>query len=314
MNGNSMKRISVGIVIVALFAFTTLWLLAQTQRGQQPMSNQPQLRNQTFPSAVGNSSGASIGTLAGQSHSITQVAATPNVISTNATASVTVSAVIADPTVIPNSVNLLRLNGGGNQPPILGQLHGDQNGNYSIQVAFDEATAGQISLQISAAFRGDLKRTLSNIITVGVNTQGVVLSIPPQFQIDGNALTLGGPVSLTNFGAQYQQGGIVPPGGAELDFPSIPLPTTTLDTLIAYELAGATITSSSTVSVDGVPCRAMSYTDSYGGGLTYNNVAVYCPHGGLLYKMYLSDRSGDSMGGQFLDSFQQILSSIQFAE
>src|SRR5271157_5887150 len=106
------------------------------------------------------------------SPSITQVVATPNVISTGATASVTVSAVISDPTVIPNSVNLLRLNGSGKQPTILGQLHGDQHGNYSIQATFDEATTGQIQLQISAAFRGVLIR--STIVPVSVNVSGVV--------------------------------------------------------------------------------------------------------------------------------------------
>lgn len=144
--------------------------------------------------------------------------------------------------------------------------------------------------------------------------KGLVLDTPQNFQIDTQTLALGGPVSLDNFGHHYQQGGFVPPGGAAIDITDIPLPKPPLNNLIANELQGATITSTSNISVSGGACTEEFYTDSYGPSLTYKNIAVYCPHGKLLYKLYLSYRAGDDLESQFLTSFQQVLNTIQFTQ
>src|SRR6266851_4624494 len=150
--------------------------------------------------------------------------------------------------------------------------------------------------------------TLPQTLKVSLNVvqRGMILTVPSTFQIDSQALSLGGPVSLTNFAGQYQEGGIVPPGGAEIDIPNIPFPTMPLSVFIANELQGATITSTHNISVSGSSCTEESYTDSYGPTLTYSNIAVYCSHGGLLYKLYLSYRVGDALETEFLTSFQQI--------
>jgi hypothetical protein len=87
----------------------------------------------------------------------------------------TITVAIDDPSVIPSSVNLLRLNPGG-QPTILGQLHDDgKNGDlvardkiYTIQTTFSETALGQFQLQISAAFKGVLTRTLLTLPRVFV--------------------------------------------------------------------------------------------------------------------------------------------------
>jgi hypothetical protein len=97
----------------------------------------------------------------------------------NTSAVVTVSVSIADPSLIQDSVNLIRL--GGAQPIILGQLHDDgQNGDavagdhtYTAQITFNESNIGQIQLQVSAAFRGLLQR--------------VRLTLPPLFVQPPNA-------------------------------------------------------------------------------------------------------------------------------
>jgi hypothetical protein len=116
------------------------------------------------------------------------VAAAPSTIASRQPTTVTITAVITDPTVLPTGVNLLRIGPGGTST-ILGQLHDDgTNGDaaagdqtYTLQVTFNEAAAGQIQLQVSAAFKGVLKRVLSNTIpiTVSADTPTITASVSP---------------------------------------------------------------------------------------------------------------------------------------
>jgi hypothetical protein len=101
---------------------------------------------------------------------------TPAIIAVNTPTTVTITVQITDPTVLPNGVNLLRLGATGTQPKILGVMNNDgMNGDavandtvYSLQVSFKEPTTGQIQLQVSAAFRGQLKRILTGVATIQV--------------------------------------------------------------------------------------------------------------------------------------------------
>lgn len=84
---------------------------------------------------------------------------------------------IVDPTVIPASVNLLSISANGTTT-IAGQLNDSgQNGDaiagdgvYTIQLPVTQPVAGQMQFQASAAFRGQLKRVLSAIISVPVTS------------------------------------------------------------------------------------------------------------------------------------------------
>jgi hypothetical protein len=99
----------------------------------------------------------------------------PAIITVNAPTTVTVCVQI-NPAPLPGGVNLLRLGASGTQPTILGVLHDDGlNGDsvagdniYTLQVNFNEPTAGQIQLQVSAAFKGLLKRALTGPVIVPV--------------------------------------------------------------------------------------------------------------------------------------------------
>ena len=102
----------------------------------------------------------------------------------------------------------------------------------------------------------------------------------------------------------------MPAGGAEMDFVVVPLPGTSLTDFIASELQGTMSLSTSTTTVSGSHCTQESFTDSYGPTIIYGNIAIYCPQGKHLYKLYLSYREGDPMESQFVHSFQQVLSSI----
>ncbi len=103
-------------------------------------------------------------------------AATPSLVTVGTTTTVTVTIQILDPLLIPGSVNLLRLGPPDAQPIVLGALLDDgQNGDaasgdgvFTLQVPFSERAAGVIKLQVSAVFKGALKRSLSPITTLQI--------------------------------------------------------------------------------------------------------------------------------------------------
>jgi hypothetical protein len=120
--------------------------------------------------------------------------ATPNLITINTPASVTVTTEIVDSSVIPNGVNLLRLNTNGTWS-ILGVMHDDGiNGDitandktFSLRLNLNEATAGPIQVRVSAAFKGRLQRVLSSSGSISVwqvyqnNQLGFRLNLPATF-------------------------------------------------------------------------------------------------------------------------------------
>jgi hypothetical protein len=101
---------------------------------------------------------------------ISNVTVTPPIIVAGTSTLVTITAQITDPTIISGSVNLVRVNSNGTSA-ILGAAHDDgQNGDtlagdntYTIQLPFNETTSSIIQLQVSAAFRGLLKRIISPV-------------------------------------------------------------------------------------------------------------------------------------------------------
>ncbi len=110
---------------------------------------------------------------------------TPSIIIANTSTPVTVSVQITDPSLIPNSVNILLLNGTGTQPTILGGLPCNASGMCTAQFTFNQQAPGQIQLEASAAFRGLLRRVLSNTVMVGVwnavsdGVSGLTFDLPP---------------------------------------------------------------------------------------------------------------------------------------
>lgn len=89
--------------------------------------------------------------------------------------SVTVTAAIDAPTLIASSVNLLQLNADGTTK-VLGSMHDDGlNGDvhpgdqvFSFAVTFNSSAESQIQLQVSAAFKGILKRLKSPVVLFNI--------------------------------------------------------------------------------------------------------------------------------------------------
>jgi len=152
-----MKYILTSIVaIVVLLGIGGLWLYAKPQETQE-------LRPSAPAAAVTDTVGIP--------------SSTPSMIVAGTLTTVTVSVSIS-PAPLSNGVNLL-LVGSTTQPSILGVMNNAGNGIYTLQVPLLEAAAGQIQLQVSAAFPGQLRRVISQPIQIAV--WNVLTSTSSQF-------------------------------------------------------------------------------------------------------------------------------------
>lgn len=149
-------------------------------------------------------------------------------------------------------------------------------------------------------------------VLVTVTSNSVALTIPPSFHLDQHIAAVGGPISLNNFSDSYVHGGFVPPGGAAIDVITVALPQISITNYATNELQGAEIASINALNVASTQATEVFYTESFGASASYSNIAVYVPIGQKLYKIYLTYHTGDPLESQFLSSFQQLLSTIQF--
>ena len=143
-------------------------------------------------------------------------------------ATVTVTAVITDPSVIPNAVNLQRLDTAGRVVAVLGNLHDDgANGDaaandktFTLRITVLETITGPMTLRVSAAFRGTLLRVFSNLLVVDiVNPAASISSLSPNTGQAGQSVAVTITGSFTNFvagstkasfGSEISVGGSVP--------------------------------------------------------------------------------------------------------
>lgn len=111
---------------------------------------------------------------------ITLASADPAQILAGQASQVRISAVINDPSLIPGSVNLQRVESTSTNPTIVGKLQDDGlngdavagDGRYTIQIALNEPVAKRITYRISAAFKGQFQRLKSGDIFLDVAAGG----------------------------------------------------------------------------------------------------------------------------------------------
>jgi hypothetical protein len=174
-----MKALIITLGIVIVLGVGAFWLHAGPQSA--PPAPQTTILQATSSSPLQHQQGSTTQTAASSAvehplaitHTVGVATATPSLIAVGNSTQVTVTIQITDPALIPNSINLLLLGATGTQPTILGVMQSTGNGGYSLQHNFDEPAAGQIQLQVSAAFQGSLQRVLSNVVTVTVNAENV---------------------------------------------------------------------------------------------------------------------------------------------
>ncbi len=270
-----------------------------------------------------------------EAQTITSAAAAPRAIPANVTTAIKFTATV---TGRPLVVELTYLNGPAGHPIVVGQLRkkacrdhhddrdiGDRDGDrgdndddrdcrkgaangaakdvYTLSKQFN-LPVGQAQFQISApAAQGQV---LSPVLFV------LSLPTPAGFTIDALTIKHGGGLSFTNFEHnRYAHGGFPPLNGAVIHVATAPLPPPPLGNVIDLELRGTAITARSSLTVSGVSCTQVFYTDdlySPPGKVE----AIYCPSGKSLYKFFLTYYSDDPNENQYLSSFRQLLSSAKF--
>lgn len=237
------------------------------------------------------------------SHSIDSIIATPSEVPVGIATQVTVTAKITDPSLVSNTIRLLQIASDGTQIDI-GPLNSVGNNSYSIQVPVNELASGQTRFAVVASFQGSSARVTSRLVSV------ISLAVPSGFRADQDPLSMGGPLSIDNFGGAYGQGGVIPSGGAAIDATVMPLPSGPLkDYISGKELGGALIQGTSTATVSGISCQEVKYLDVYTPALSYDNDAVYCPSGASLYKFFLSYNDGDPNSSVYEAAFQRVVNS-----
>src|SRR4051812_27684157 len=119
---------------------------------------------------------------------------------------VTVTAIINDPSVLPDGVNLQRLDSSGRAVSVMGILHDDGlNGDtaagdhvFTLRATLFEQTPGPLTLRVSAAFRGSLTRALSSPMVVnitGATATGVTILSPADLAyLNTSPITVSGTV------------------------------------------------------------------------------------------------------------------------
>jgi hypothetical protein len=182
-----MKKILIPIIlVVVLLGAGGVFLYARSQQ-THPASQMANQQSQTQPSpqtkALATQPLAS-STPSTSTPTLGTPVVSPSIITVNTSTPVTVTVQIANPSPIPGSVNLLLLGATGTQPSIRGVMQNSGNGNYSLQSVFDPSSTGQLQVEVSAAFQGQIRRLVSNISAISVwqrfndPTTGIAFSLP----------------------------------------------------------------------------------------------------------------------------------------
>ena len=316
-----MKLLLPMLVLVAVIGFAALWLHASPHSTQAIPPAAP-ARQLPTPGSSPTASSSIARPLASTAHTVGTAAATPSVIPIGTSTQVTVTIPITDPAVIPNSVNLLRLGAPGNQPVILGQMQNASNGIYSIQPSFNESTAGQVQLQVSAAFQGSLQRVLSNTVTVNVwsvlidPSSGFTVQYPPSLYSTSNTagtfLLQSSPQGVSIGGVGPEDGSSATTNGfAVIIYPSQYTGNFDINTWLSMKDLLDEVDTETPIVVGGVPAYKITFKNVVGAARP--TVVVHNQH--YIYQIsYASTFTPGSPADQYgLSAFNAVLQSFTFS-
>jgi len=285
-----MKTLLLTLGLILVIAVGAVWL----QAAPQTQTSNPQ----AWPALPARSSAAA-------ATSTTPLVGTPTstptmiVVKTPTTVTVTVA---ITPLPILNGVNLLRVGATGTQSTILGVMHDDgKNGDavagdgiYTLQVPFNEQSAGQIQLQVSAAFQGRLQRVLSSVLSLGVwNFFTTSTSSLPASFIYPPTWTAISPPAAPDSGID-----VCPPGddlcSSGLTINAV---TGSLDTELADLTTGVQLDSQSTVTIHNLQWTVAITSDTDAG---QQSITALAQNGTLVY----------SVSGVYYPSLLPILNTV----
>ncbi len=219
-----------------------------------------------------------------QAGTIGTTTVTPNSTAAGLPVVVTVTSSITDPALIPESVNLQKLDASGRVLAVIGSLHDDGlNGDgtagdkvFSISTTVFENTPGVVRLRVSASFRGSLLRSFSPVMTVnitGTATGITILSPANGAYLNTAPVTVSGTVG--DPAAQVTVNGVTAPVSGGTFVATIPLnegPNTL--TAVATNSNGTTSTGSSQVTIDTTPPHVQIYSPANNGATSDATVTV----------------------------------------
>ncbi len=305
-----------GIGAVGLYAMPQAVPAGQRMAAQE-MSSTTAFQQGTSSAPIASSTSAAR-PLA--THTVGTATATPLMISEGTSTQVSVSVQITDPALIATSVNLLRLGATGTQPAILGVMKSSGNGMYTLQPTFNEATPGQIQLQVSAAFVGTLQRVLSNVVTVSAwgvltdATSGFTALYPPNlYNVPPGHFALQSSAGGVDIGGAPPPGGPVSATGYSIAITPVPYnvsSTFDINQYLSVEYSNSYIDTITSTTIGGAPGYVVTFTQEEGGGqplaIVYHNGYAYeISYDSTVYIDGFSDQQG-------LSDFNQILQHFTF--
>jgi hypothetical protein len=105
-------------------------------------------------------------------------------------------------------------------------------------------------------------------------------------------------------------GGIIPPGGVELDAVSSTV-YGNLDAIMQTQLVNAQDLTTSTITLSGAACARADYKDNYTATFILDDTALYCTRGNELWELYFSYNDGDPAASAHIAAFNSILASMK---
>ena len=132
------------------------------------------------------------------------------------------------------------------------------------------------------------------------------MRVPAGWKCNERLATAGGPISCTNSAEPYANGGLLPPGGAEIEITSVARPVV-LDAYARAELKGVRDLKLTESPVSGKPALKTTYTDETAPGVSTSNMVYYVAEGNRLYKFYLSYRTGNTQERSLIQVFDTVV-------
>lgn len=195
-----------------------------------------------------------------------------------------VTSAITNPDVIPETINLQKLDASGRVIAVLGSLRDDglegdaQAGDnvYTIKTTVLENVPGTVRYRVTAGVRGSLLRMFSRVLEVSITgtATGITITSPANAAyINTPSVTVRGTVG--DAAAQVKVNGIAAPVTNKTFVATVPLnegPNTL--TAVAANTNGTTSTSSILVTLDTTPPQVEIYTPSRNSVTTDSSITV----------------------------------------
>ena len=143
-----------------------------------------------------------------------------------------------------------------------------------------------------------------------VEARGARVHVPNGWSYNERLVAASGPVNMTNFGGTYAAGGLLPPGGAEIEVTSVPAPPNLVD-YIKRELKPAKVDKLQEMVAGEKSGIQASYVESISAGASLKTVVSYISHGAMLYKFYLSYWSGNRNEQGLAAAYEQVVKEAQ---